>query len=112
MQRRQGPSFSLHYLGATGGSETATLLESETLAHDHAINKSNDDGNNTNPTERYFGRGNAQYGAPNDLGTMALQMLAWAGSDAPHNNLQPYLTFNFCIALQEVSLPVVEPPRK
>jgi microcystin-dependent protein len=28
-----------------------------------------------------------------------------AGSDSPHNNLMPYLTFNFCIALQGVFPP-------
>ena len=31
--------------------------------------------------------------------------LAPAGGDQPHNNLQPYLTFYFCIALQGVFPP-------
>jgi microcystin-dependent protein len=31
--------------------------------------------------------------------------IAPAGGDAPHNNLQPYLTLNFCIALQGVFPP-------
>jgi microcystin-dependent protein len=30
----------------------------------------------------------------------APEALAPAGGDQPHNNLQPYLTFYFCIALQ------------
>jgi microcystin-dependent protein len=42
-------------------------------------------------------------GAP--LVSMSDQMLAPAGGDAPHNNLQPYLTFYFCIALQGVFPP-------
>jgi microcystin-dependent protein len=33
---------------------------------------------------------------------MALQALAPAGGSLPHNNMQPYLTLNFCIALQGV----------
>ena len=33
------------------------------------------------------------------------QALAPAGGDQPHNNLQPYLTFYFCIALQGVFPP-------
>jgi microcystin-dependent protein len=31
--------------------------------------------------------------------------LAPAGGDQPHNNLMPYLTLNFCIALQGVFPP-------
>ncbi len=33
---------------------------------------------------------------------MAPQALTPAGGDAPHNNMQPYLTLNFNIALQGV----------
>jgi len=32
-------------------------------------------------------------------------ILSPAGGDQPHNNLQPFLTFNFCIALQGVFPP-------
>jgi hypothetical protein len=39
------------------------------------------------------------------LTAMAGQALAPAGGDQPHNNLQPYLTFYFCIALQGVFPP-------
>jgi microcystin-dependent protein len=37
--------------------------------------------------------------------TLAPEALAPAGGDQPHNNLQPYLTFYFCIALQGVFPP-------
>jgi microcystin-dependent protein len=33
------------------------------------------------------------------------QALAPAGGDQPHNNMQPYLTLSFCIALQGVFPP-------
>ena len=36
---------------------------------------------------------------------MAPEELAPAGGDQPHNNMQPYLTFYFCIALQGVFPP-------
>jgi len=36
---------------------------------------------------------------------LAGQAIAPAGGDQPHNNLQPYLTLNFCIALQGVYPP-------
>jgi microcystin-dependent protein len=33
---------------------------------------------------------------------MAQQALAPAGGGAPHNNMMPFLTLNFCIALQGI----------
>jgi microcystin-dependent protein len=36
---------------------------------------------------------------------MSDQALAPAGGDQPHNNMMPYLTFFFCIALQGVFPP-------
>jgi microcystin-dependent protein len=39
------------------------------------------------------------------LVAMAPEALSPAGGDQPHNNLQPYLTFYFCIALQGVFPP-------
>jgi microcystin-dependent protein len=38
----------------------------------------------------------------NPLTRMALQSLPPAGGSLPHNNMQPYLTLNFCIALQGI----------
>jgi microcystin-dependent protein len=40
-----------------------------------------------------------------NLVSMAPEALPPAGGDQPHNNLQPYLTFYFCIALQGVFPP-------
>jgi microcystin-dependent protein len=37
--------------------------------------------------------------------SMAPSSLAPAGGSQPHNNMQPYLTANFCIALQGVYPP-------
>jgi microcystin-dependent protein len=39
------------------------------------------------------------------LAAMAPEALAPAGGDQPHNNMMPYLTFYFCIALQGVFPP-------
>ena len=45
------------------------------------------------------------FAAPTNLTQLAPQALAPAGGDQPHNNLQPYLTLNFCIALQGIFPP-------
>jgi microcystin-dependent protein len=105
MHPGQGPGLSLHDLGETGGSETVTLLESEIPAHSHAMRGSEEDGRENNPAANYFGRGESMYAAGQSLGSMADSALAPGGGDSPHNNLQPYLTFNFCIALQGVFPP-------
>lgn len=105
MHPGQGPGLSLHDLGETGGSETVSLLESEIPSHSHGMRASNEDGNSRNAGGSYVGIGNNIFAAPQNLGAMAPETLAPAGGDQPHNNLQPYLTFYFCIALQGVFPP-------
>jgi len=107
MQPGQGPGLSLHDLGETGGSETVTLLESEIPSHAHGMNGQGSTANLNDPAgavlARTFGGGNL-YKLPSGAAITSLsnQSLAPAGGDQPHNNLQPYLTFYFCIALQGV----------
>lgn len=107
MHPGQGPGLSLHDLGETGGSETVTLLESEIPAHSHAMSVSSQLGLENIPTGQRFAMGDGinLYGPASALTPMSDQALAPAGGDQPHNNLQPYLTFYFCIALQGVFPP-------
>lgn len=110
MHPGQGPGLSLHDLGETGGSETVSLLESEIPAHNHTMRANDSDGLFPIPT----GRVSAAPGADRDLflyktGTpnqvMRPDASGITGGDQPHNNLMPYLTFYFCIALQGVFPP-------
>jgi microcystin-dependent protein len=107
MHPGQGPGLSLHDLGETGGSETVTLLESEIPAHSHGLTAVEDDGTFKTPAGMFLGGGNAMYINPNQAvnTTLAGESLAPAGGDQPHNNMMPYLTFYFCIALQGVYPP-------
>jgi microcystin-dependent protein len=107
MHPGQGPGLSLHDLGETGGSETVTLLESEIPAHSHAVDASQADGTERSPAAQRLATGVAisQYQAPGPLTNMSPSAVAPAGGDQPHNNLQPYLTFYFNIALQGVFPP-------
>jgi microcystin-dependent protein len=102
MQPGQGQGLSLRDLGEMSGVESITLLQSEIPLHTHVIQTSDDDANNADPSAKYFGRGNPIYQPPAALGTMAVQTIAPAGGGLPHNNMQPYLTLNFCIALQGI----------
>ena len=109
MHPGQGPGLSLHDLGETGGSETVTLLESEMPAHSHAVLAAASPGNLNAPgSDRGIARsqgGSAYIADITGLVGMAPQALAPAGGDFPHNNMMPYLTLNFCIALQGVFPP-------
>jgi microcystin-dependent protein len=107
MHPGQGPGLSLHDLGETGGSETVTLLESEIPSHSHLIAASQSDGTDQSPANELYaaGVGIGQYAAPGSLTPLSDNAIAPAGGDQPHNNLQPYLTLNFCIALQGVYPP-------
>ena len=104
MHPGQGPGLSLHDLGETGGSETVTLLESEIPSHTHALRASTDDGDLKAPTPaRSLARSTAGFAYQSSaagIQAMSPSTLAPAGGDQPHNNLQPYLTCYFCIALQ------------
>jgi microcystin-dependent protein len=107
MHPGQGPGLSLHDLGETGGSETVTLLESEIPSHSHNIDVSQADGIERTPAGQLLATGIAigQYAAPGALSQLSDNLLTPAGGDQPHNNMQPYLTFYFCIALQGVFPP-------
>lgn len=111
MHPGQGPGLSLHDLGETGGSETVTLLESEMPSHNHNIATHNLDAGglqNPGPTALLAksAQGNAyQSNTTANLTQLALQAISPAGGSFPHNNMMPYLTLNFCIALQGVFPP-------
>jgi microcystin-dependent protein len=109
MHPGQGPGLSLHDLGEAAGSDTVTLLESEMPAHSHSQVANPNTAERPSPTGNLPARtvGASLYQSTTNQGLvgMAPEALAPAGGDQPHNNLQPYLTMNFIIALQGVYPP-------
>jgi len=108
MHPGQGPGLSLHDLGETGGSETVTLLASELPSHSHDVSVSQSDGTSQSPASERLASGVggiAHYAAPNNLTQLSPQAIEPAGGNQPHNNMQPYLTLSFCIALQGIYPP-------
>src|SRR5437667_5602050 len=115
MHPGQGPGLSLHDLGEMSGSETVTLLESEIPSHSHTLmSVTSFAGSANDPTGNVLAK--ATTGTPlnayipfaqgsTPLAAMAFQAIAPTGGDQPHNNMMPYLTLNFNIALQGVFPP-------
>jgi microcystin-dependent protein len=108
MHSGQGPGLSDHIIGEVGGSQTVTLLESEIPAHSHAMEASQGDGTERTPNAGGTGQllatgiGISQYQTPGAQTSLNPAVVAPAGGSQPHNNMQPYVTFNFNIALQGV----------
>ena len=77
-------------------------------AHAHAWNASNQDGTVQGPAGQHTAAGVGGitlYNTAVSLTALSPNAIAPAGGSQPHNNLQPYLTLNFCIALQGVFPP-------
>lgn len=105
----QGNGLSEYFLGQQGGDEVVTLLESEMPVHMHNVMASSDPGDlQVGSAVRAYARSGSGFGynaKTSPLTPMAPQALAPAGGSLPHNNMMPYLTLNFCIALQGVFPP-------
>lgn len=100
----QGPGLSNYYQGEVDGVENVTLLTTEMPAHSHNIQVVADLATSSGlPGSSNIGIANITTYNP---GPASVQMsplsLAPAGGSLPHNNMQPYLTLNFIIALQGI----------
>lgn len=94
-----------HGLGQKSGAETVTLTAAEIGAHTHAVKASSATGNQTTPTGHLLATEvapDAAYRDPEAANATALRSgtLTNAGGGQAHNNMQPFVVLNFCIALQ------------
>ena len=111
MHQGQGPGLSLRDLGESAGEQSVTLLQTEMPSHSHQASAASDSGP-TSPANNTWGTLPGRTppplyvdGSPNASNVSMGNALSIAGGNLPHNNMQPYLTLNFCIALQGVYPP-------
>lgn len=108
LQPGQGPGLSEYFLGQSAGSESVTLLVSEMPVHNHSMNGATLDpalAKVVNPDASWaLSQGGGIYQDSQNT-QLAPQALSPAGGSLPHNNMQPYLALNFCIALQGIFPP-------
>ena len=110
MHPGQGPGLSLHDLGEVGGTRFVTLAETEMASHSHFVQAKGapPPANAGIPDPAVVmarSSGGTAYTAPANLAPMNLSTIGLNGGSLPHNNMQPYLTLMFCIALQGVFPP-------
>ena len=104
IQPGQGPGLSLRNLGESGGTESYTLSAAEIPAHTHTVGASAANGVADGPGGRVPARMPSavpQYASSANV-NLAAAAVGNGGGGQPHNNMQPYLTMNYIIALQGV----------
>lgn len=90
-----------HREGQKSGEESHTLLANEMPNHDHAFRASGADGTSVAPQGSFLARATvATYTPPASLVGMNALAVASVGGGQAHENMQPFLALNFCIALQ------------
>ena len=94
-----GPGF---VLGQTLGEAGHTLLVNEMPSHTHVPVGSSNTPHVASPAGAYWPTTSGGSYAPSPTTTLAPQAIASGGGSQPHDNMSPYLTLNFCIALQGI----------
>jgi microcystin-dependent protein len=108
----QGPGLSPYDLGTTGGTQTVPLQSNQVPSHNHTVTASTTDATSANPSGNVYAKGQwvngsqkgdiSLYTKSASTTTLGPNAVGNAGSGQPHNNMMPYLTLNFCIALQGI----------
>jgi microcystin-dependent protein len=109
----QGPGLSDYTMGQIGGSETVSISSANYPTHSHTLSAATNSATNNAPNGLFEAQGQtggrggtvnlALYSGSGTATTLATSALtAASGGNQPHNNLQPYLALNFCIALQGI----------
>ena len=86
--------------GQKSGEETHTLSVNEMPEHTHTIQASSDPSTSQDPTDTVLAQSGQIYKQSTNLVDMVSGTMTNTGGGQAHDNVQPYLALNFCIALQ------------
>ena len=102
-----GPGLTPRQVGERGGSASVTLQASQMPAHGHGLmaTLAPTTGSPEAAALAPTATGALAYRAPGALAAMAGSALAVAGGSQAHENRQPTVVLNFCIALQGIYPP-------
>jgi microcystin-dependent protein len=115
LNQGQGPGLTDRVLGETSGSASITLLSSEMPIHNHNFVGATENATTVTSSGNQLAngftgnlQGNVQakmYSTANSNAQMNVNAIGITGSSLPHNNMMPFITLNFCIALQGIFPP-------
>jgi microcystin-dependent protein len=94
-----------HTNGEPGGSPTAPVAPGALAAHTHSVLATSSPASTGTPSPTVGlakTKGNLYAPADANLQPMAANAVAPSGDTQPHQNMQPFLGLNFCIALQGI----------
>ena len=100
-----GPGLTPRTLGEMSGTETNTLLVTNLPPHNHAIKAVTSEGNQNSPTNNLPADTKTldkEYSSATANTTMNPTMVGNTGNGTPVNNMQPYTSIGYYIALQGV----------
>ncbi|MBI3258557.1 MAG: phage tail protein [Ignavibacteriae bacterium] len=101
----QGPGLTNRTIGEKAGSNYVTLLYPQ-MAHGHGVSASKNNATQANPNGLVYAQDgvasatNYSNAAPNT--TMNPGVITPVGGSQPHDNMQPSLAINFCIATEGI----------
>ncbi|MBS1702730.1 MAG: phage tail protein [Armatimonadetes bacterium] len=96
----QGPGLSNYSLGQVGGENNVLLQVATMPMHNHPMAAfSASAGAAPTPVGNYPSKENANAYGTTPNATMEMSSVIADGGGQPHNNMQPYLTINYIIAL-------------
>ncbi|NOH01781.1 MAG: phage tail protein [Chloroflexi bacterium] len=91
-----------HTLGERGGENAHTLSIAELPTHTHVTQASSNLGDAVNPTNAPLASASNVYRTADNLAALSPASVTNVGGSQAHENRQPFLTLNFCIALQGI----------
>jgi microcystin-dependent protein len=92
-----------HTIGEAGGEQFHTVNISEMPTHNHVVNATSANATTNSPSGNVPASNVAAlYHLPASLAPLHAATVGNQGGSQAHENMQPYLVLNFCIALQGI----------
>jgi len=93
-----GPGLTPRVLGARGGQETVTLNPTQIPSHTHQLHAAAEAADQGKPGGNELASGTFYHAAATDA-PMAASSIGNTGGNGAHENMQPWLALNYCIAM-------------